>query len=39
MTILVIDEELDMEWVELIREAQKIGISIDEIREFLKNSS
>ncbi len=39
MTVLVSEKELDKEWVELIRKAQKMGLSIKEIRDFLKNSS
>jgi hypothetical protein len=29
------EKELDNEWVELIREALELGISVDEIRDFL----
>lgn len=28
--------ELDPEWVELIKEAKRYGINIDEIRKFLR---
>lgn len=30
---------LDTEWLELILEARKLGLEIEEIREFLKNHS
>ncbi|RLL48359.1 DNA-binding anti-repressor SinI [Oceanobacillus piezotolerans] len=30
--------ELDEEWIELIEEAFNLGISIQEIRQFLKNN-
>ncbi|MEY2192836.1 DNA-binding anti-repressor SinI [Neobacillus sp. BF23-41] len=33
------NEELDTVWLELILEARKLGISVDEIRELLKHSS
>jgi DNA-binding transcriptional MerR regulator len=29
-------EELDQEWLDLMLEARNLGISIDEIREFLQ---
>lgn len=29
--------ELDIEWVELIKEAKQIGLSLDEILLFLQN--
>ncbi|MGG1676669.1 anti-repressor SinI family protein [Neobacillus sp. NRS-1170] len=29
------DEELDVEWIELIQEALELGISVDEIIDFL----
>lgn len=32
-------EDLDEEWVELIKEARKMGKTIDEIRDFLKKKS
>jgi hypothetical protein len=33
------DKELDKEWLDLILEARNLGISVDEIKEFLKKSS
>lgn len=30
-----IDKEIDSEWLELIIEAKKMGMTIEEIREFL----
>jgi DNA-binding transcriptional MerR regulator len=33
------EEELDKEWINLIIKARNLGISIDEIKEFLKKSS
>ncbi|MGE6720713.1 anti-repressor SinI family protein [Peribacillus frigoritolerans] len=35
---LFIEKGLDKEWVELILYARELGISIDEIREFLNRS-
>ncbi|MCM2534746.1 anti-repressor SinI family protein [Neobacillus pocheonensis] len=35
MIALAGEKELDKDWVELIKEALKLGISIDEIRGFL----
>ena len=35
MIALTSENELDNEWVELIKEALKLGISVDEIRDFL----
>jgi DNA-binding transcriptional MerR regulator len=32
------EKELDKEWLELIVEARNLGISVDEIRDFLKKS-
>lgn len=32
------EKELDKEWVELIKEALDLGISADDIRNFLKTS-
>ena len=32
---LASEKELDKEWVELIKEAIELGISIEEIRDFL----
>ncbi|WP_306419799.1 anti-repressor SinI family protein [Bacillus sp. J14TS2] len=31
-------EKLDEEWAELIKEAIKLGITMEEIREFIKKS-
>ncbi|MEH6993267.1 anti-repressor SinI family protein [Neobacillus drentensis] len=40
MLIPLLDEkELDKEWLDLILEAQNLGISIDEIKDFLKDPS
>jgi DNA-binding transcriptional MerR regulator len=39
VTIITSEKELDKEWVDLILEALNLGISDDEIREFLKQSS
>lgn len=30
------EQELDEEWVELIKEAIELGISMEEVREYLK---
>nr|WP_243495831.1 anti-repressor SinI family protein [Priestia aryabhattai] len=30
-------KELDEEWVNLIREAKEMNLSIEEVKEFLKN--
>ncbi|MEY2192838.1 anti-repressor SinI family protein [Neobacillus sp. BF23-41] len=38
-TALLSEKELDKEWVDLILEARNLGISVDEIRNFLKVSS
>jgi DNA-binding transcriptional MerR regulator len=35
---LTTEKDLDTEWLELINEAKKLGLSIDEIRNFLKRS-
>ena len=36
-TVIALDseKELDQEWVELIKEARELGISIEEIKNFL----
>nr|WP_263325110.1 anti-repressor SinI family protein [Neobacillus sp. Marseille-Q6967] len=39
LTAILDEKELDTEWVELIMEARNLGISVDEIREFLQQSS
>ena len=31
------ESELDREWINLIKEALEIGISVEEIRQFLKD--
>ncbi|PMC39597.1 hypothetical protein CJ195_06680 [Bacillus sp. UMB0899] len=33
------DEQLDQEWVELILEALELGISVEEIKDFLSKKS
>ncbi|MCM3568252.1 anti-repressor SinI family protein [Neobacillus mesonae] len=38
MAALDCDTELDIEWVELIKEAQNLGLSMDEIRDFLNRN-
>ncbi len=35
----IIRKDLDPEWVELIKEAKRYGITIEEIRRFLKKAS
>ncbi|WP_270180350.1 MULTISPECIES: anti-repressor SinI family protein [unclassified Alkalihalobacillus] len=32
-------EKLDLEWINLISKAKKLGLSKEEIRQFLDNSS
>lgn len=39
MTATACEKELDNEWVDLIKEARNLGISVDEILEFLNKSS
>lgn len=39
MTTITSKKELDYEWVELIKQAQEIGISFEEIRSFLHNAT
>lgn len=34
----MIKKDLDKEWIELIKEALESGITIEEIREFIKKS-
>ena len=36
---VLIQSELDEEWIELILEAKRVGINLDEIREFLKTNT
>lgn len=31
------EQELDLEWIQLIQEARNLGIEIEEIREFLSS--
>ncbi|MEH7304663.1 anti-repressor SinI family protein [Neobacillus drentensis] len=38
MSTLTTEKDLDTEWLELIYEAKKLGLSIDEIRNFLKRT-
>ncbi|MBL3644015.1 anti-repressor SinI family protein [Bacillus sp. RHFB] len=38
LNTLLIEKDLDKEWVELILYARELGISIDEIREFINRS-
>jgi len=38
LSALTIEKDIDTEWLELINEAKKIGLSIDEIRDFLNRS-
>ncbi|TWD98881.1 antagonist of SinR [Neobacillus bataviensis] len=35
MSALTAEKKLDQEWLKLINEAKNLGLSIDEIREFL----
>ncbi|MEC1520579.1 anti-repressor SinI family protein [Neobacillus niacini] len=39
MTTISGKKELDHEWIELIKQAQEIGISFEEIRSFLHNAT
>ncbi|WP_419955262.1 anti-repressor SinI family protein [Neobacillus niacini] len=39
MTTISGNKELDLEWIELIKQAQEIGISFEEIRSFLHNAT
>ncbi|TDL74013.1 DNA-binding anti-repressor SinI [Rhodococcus qingshengii] len=39
LTPLLDEKELDKEWLYLILEAQNLGITIDEIKDFLKDPS
>lgn len=36
---LLDEKELDKEWLELILEARSLGITVDEIKNFLKDPS
>ncbi|WP_081988228.1 anti-repressor SinI family protein [Halobacillus sp. BBL2006] len=33
-----LDRDVDLEWVELMVEAKKLGLSLEEIRDFLKGN-
>jgi DNA-binding transcriptional MerR regulator len=39
LTSLLDEKELDKEWLELILEARNLGITVDEIKDFLKDPS
>jgi hypothetical protein len=39
VTVITSEKVLDKEWTGLILEARNLGISIEEIKEFLKNTS
>jgi hypothetical protein len=39
LTTLLDEKEVDKEWLELILEARNLGITVDEIKDFLKNPS
>jgi hypothetical protein len=39
LTPLLDEKEVDKEWLELILEARNLGITVDEIKDFLKNPS
>jgi Anti-repressor SinI len=34
----LVDRELDREWVELIKKAYEMGLSVQQVREFLKSN-
>jgi hypothetical protein len=36
--VVNIEEELDIEWVDLIKEALDLGLTVNEIMDFLKQS-
>ena len=38
MAAIVSEKGIDKEWVELIKQALELGISYDEIRDFLKGN-
>ncbi|MFC7372386.1 anti-repressor SinI family protein [Fictibacillus iocasae] len=38
MTTLLADQ-LDGEWVELVMEAKELGLNIEEVRQFIQNTS
>lgn len=39
LTALFDEKELDKEWIALILEARNLGITVDEIKDFLKDTS
>lgn len=39
LTTLLDENEVDKEWLELILEARNLGITVDEIKDFLKDPS
>jgi DNA-binding transcriptional MerR regulator len=39
LTNLLDEKEVDKEWLELILEARSIGMTVDEIKDFLTNPS
>ncbi|SDM78623.1 anti-repressor SinI family protein [Bacillus sp. OK048] len=39
LTALVDEKELDKEWIGLILEARNFGITVDEIKDFLKETT
>lgn len=39
LTTLLDEKEVDEEWLELILEARNLGITVDEIKDFLKDPS
>lgn len=39
LTTLLDENEVDQEWLELILEARNLGITVDEIKDFLKGPS
>lgn len=39
VTSLLDETEIDKEWLELILEARNLGITVDEIKDFLKDPS
>jgi DNA-binding transcriptional MerR regulator len=39
LTPLLDEKELDKEWLDLVLEARNLGITVDEIKDFLKDPS
>ncbi|WNS76384.1 anti-repressor SinI family protein [Bacillus sp. DTU_2020_1000418_1_SI_GHA_SEK_038] len=37
METKVLNDKLDMEWIELILEAKKLGVEKEDVRDFLQN--